>query len=234
MAADAHSSATPRCRTPASRDDPVRSAHVRLDLDGPCGPADGSGARRGFMAFPALMLTLERTGITDVGTLNQASQRADALGQIGDDRARRVAILQFQSLLGILERMSRGGLSKEQSDSILRSLCADRTFQPGYDGRLSAWVRKELLPRLRPVAVETSDHDRGHASRSDGRRRCRRRSDARRRVGGPAVPRQRPASGSTAHAAHPPASGRPRADRGSRPGREVTWRRARSLRSRKR
>jgi hypothetical protein len=113
-----------------------------------------------YMAFPALMLTLERTGIRDVGVLNAAAARADALGHIGDERARRPAVLQFQAVLGILERMSRAGsLARARSESFVRSVTAVECSDRGYEGRFALWLSKEFLPGLRAVEIETRDQN---------------------------------------------------------------------------
>jgi len=115
-------------------------------------------ALRAHMVFPALMMTLERAGVTTVATMTAAGARAHALNEIGDEQKRRVAVLQFQAALGILERMGRaGGLTRVSVDSLISGLALIDSSKRGYEGRLAAWVRKDLLPRVRPAAIETPD-----------------------------------------------------------------------------
>jgi hypothetical protein len=113
---------------------------------------------RAFMAFPALMLTLERAGATSPSTMSAAATRAATLNEIADDQKQRVAILEFQGMLAILERMSlRGGLSRADADALIAGLARVETSRNGYDGKLAAWIRFDLLPKLRPAQGDTPD-----------------------------------------------------------------------------
>ena len=68
-----------------------------------------------FGAYPALMLTLESAGLTNAEALAAAATRADAIERIGDDRVRRLALMQFQSLVGVIERMRQREASRRPS-----------------------------------------------------------------------------------------------------------------------
>jgi hypothetical protein len=115
-------------------------------------------ALRAHMAFPALMATLERAGVRSTATMIPAIDRAIALNAIGDEQRRRAAIIEFQSALGILERMSRaGGLTTAQVSALITSLSQVETSNRGYEGRLAVWIRKDLLPGLHAASRDTAD-----------------------------------------------------------------------------
>jgi hypothetical protein len=126
------------------------------------GPRDGDAmalvAVRAHMTFPALMLTLERAGVRSTVTMTAAVARAEALNNIGDEHRRRGAILQFQAMVGILERMARsGGLSHSDVEGTITSLAQIETSNKGYEGRLATWIKSTLVPRLGRVPRETPD-----------------------------------------------------------------------------
>jgi hypothetical protein len=102
----------------------------------------------GFIAFPALMLELERIGIASVETITSAALRAKSLGEIRDEAARQVATLQFQAALGIVGRAARrGGLSADAAAARVSSLIALDVSDRGYEGRIASWIRHELVER---------------------------------------------------------------------------------------
>jgi hypothetical protein len=113
---------------------------------------------RGYNAFPALMQSLERAGVTNVTTLAVAADRARALNNVKDNERKDIAIEQFQATLGILERIVRGGsLSRPTAESLIGGLLRVDTTDKGYQGRLAAWIKSELIPRLPEAANETQD-----------------------------------------------------------------------------
>lgn len=114
-------------------------------------------ALRGFVAFPALMLTLERMDITDPLTLAAAAERADALDDVSAEAARREALLQFQATLGILQRIERTrrlepGAVNALTVSLLK---VEPSSKRGYEGRLAQWIRGTLVPAL-PASAAAS------------------------------------------------------------------------------
>jgi hypothetical protein len=116
-------------------------------------------ALQSYVAFPALMLTLERAGVRSLETINAAAVRAEALNEIGDLDRRRTAMLQFQAALGIVERMQRrGGLKKNSADTLVGGLARVPTTSRGYEGKLAGWIRSALLPSLYAVPQETQNH----------------------------------------------------------------------------
>jgi hypothetical protein len=113
-------------------------------------PAATTTALRGFASFPALMLTLERLGATHASTFAKAAHHAARLGAIESLPLRRSSVVGFQSALGIVERAHRAGvLTGSSAQSLANSLAALEVSQErGYEGRLSGWLRNELLRAL--------------------------------------------------------------------------------------
>jgi hypothetical protein len=106
---------------------------------------------RALSAFPALITTLERTGMTNPTLLASAASRAEALSRIGDDHLRRAATLQFQGAVAILTGARRAdSLTAAKTAALFTSLVALESAK-GYDTRLARWIQEELLPALPPV-----------------------------------------------------------------------------------
>jgi hypothetical protein len=115
-------------------------------------------ALRGFTAFPSLMLIMERIGTTSASALVRAARHAADLDAIKSDDAREAAILQFQAAMGIVERARRSGfLSREAVEAVVLSLTSlPVTRSEGYDTRLAAWIRSDLMPRLSKLDLNVS------------------------------------------------------------------------------
>ena len=115
-------------------------------------------ALRGYEAFPALMLALERMGVTEPSVLVTAAQRAHALDAIGSESIRRSAVIQFQGALGIVERARRAGaVSPIAAQALATSLCGiEVSGEKGYEGRLARWFRDSLLLTLRFVGEDAA------------------------------------------------------------------------------
>jgi hypothetical protein len=117
-----------------------------------------TNALRAQGAFPSLMLTLERAGVTAAGIMSAAAARARALNEIGDDSARTLALTEFQAALGILDRITRSGsVSRADADTLIGKLVAVEHANRGYGARLSSWFQKDLLPKLPEVSAESLD-----------------------------------------------------------------------------
>ncbi|HEY7499825.1 MAG TPA: hypothetical protein VH740_15000 [Vicinamibacterales bacterium] len=115
-------------------------------------------ALRAHLAFPSLLSTLERAGVRSAQTMVAAATRAESLTQIGDDDRRRVAILEFQAAVGILERMNRAGsLVRAQFEVMIADLSKIEPSGKGYEGKLGAWLKRELERRSRQMVDETAD-----------------------------------------------------------------------------
>jgi len=117
-----------------------------------------SSALRAHGAFPSLMATLERAGVTSAETMSAAAARAKALSDIGDDQARTLALTQFQASLGILDRIIRSGsLSRADADGLVTRLAMVEQTKNGYGARIAAWIQKDLLSKLPEISGESVD-----------------------------------------------------------------------------
>lgn len=110
------------------------------------------GALRGAAAFPALALTLERTGLTAPPIFAAAARTATALNGIRSEEWRRVAVAEFQSALAIIDRASRSGsIDRQAADTLTSSLIAlPVSVDRGYDSAFTEWLRRVFVPALPP------------------------------------------------------------------------------------
>lgn len=114
---------------------------------------------RGFMAMPALMLTLERMGVADAPSLLAAARQAHAINSIGNSSTREVVLLLFQSALGYLERgVHSRSLSAGQARMLVSSLVGIR-IEGGssYDERIAEWLRTSLFRAAPQPPLEATD-----------------------------------------------------------------------------
>ena len=103
-------------------------------------------ALRAHGAFPALIATLERAGVTAPGTISAAAARAHGVSDIGDDQSRTLALTFFQAAIGIIDRIVRSGsLSSAEADGLVTRLAAVDHSARGYAARIAAWIQKDLL-----------------------------------------------------------------------------------------
>jgi hypothetical protein len=117
-----------------------------------------ASALRGFIAFPALGLALERIGVTSTAILTRAALRAQALGEIRDHEARRTATALFQATLGILDRIAQNsGMPDDELAHAVSSLIAVETAPEGYGARIAAWLRTDLSDRRALAAADAPD-----------------------------------------------------------------------------
>jgi hypothetical protein len=119
-----------------SETDPSQDAHVVTAL-------------RGMLAFPAMMLTLERCGIKSPATLATAALQAHALNSVAREASRRAAITLFQASIGLIDRSAvMGGLTRESVSALVSSLLALDLSREGSLPQYSNWLRRDLLPAM--------------------------------------------------------------------------------------
>jgi hypothetical protein len=111
---------------------------------------DAVTALRGFGRYRALLLTLERMGVTDPPTLANAVRQAETLGAVRDPQAGTVLYCQFQGALALVERLSLvHRLSPRQAHALVNTLLR---VQPSgdfeYETRVAQWLESELLPAM--------------------------------------------------------------------------------------
>lgn len=112
-------------------------------------------ALRGAMAFPALALTLEQIGVTDVATYVAAARAAAALNAIRSPAWRAVAIAEFQSsLASVLRAIRWNGLDPEDGVALTSSLIGlPVSANQGYGDFFVHWLqqhRAAVLGREQP------------------------------------------------------------------------------------
>jgi hypothetical protein len=112
---------------------------------------------RGYAAFPALLIALERTGVAASTTFAGAAAHAARLGAIEALPIRRTSIAEFQAALVLVQRFAlSGALDIAQADRLILSLCSlDVSTSDGYGSRFSRWFRDELVKAL-PSTAERS------------------------------------------------------------------------------
>jgi hypothetical protein len=108
--------------------------------------------------FPALVMTLERTGVRRPATYAQAARRAVELESIGEPVQAVPLLAQFQGALVLLERMARtGAVAASEIDGLVSSLCTLKTSSGRYEGALAEWFETTLF---RALPRQSGDSDR--------------------------------------------------------------------------
>jgi len=109
-------------------------------------------------AYPALIATLERAGLSDVSVYAKAADRASRLSSISDDGRAARALSQFQAALALAARAAfRGSISTDVLSNIVASLSSVETTDRGdYEGRLVRWIETDLLSHVPPASASTT------------------------------------------------------------------------------
>src|SRR3982751_2492092 len=120
----------------------VLFAAGRLPPAGLPSSRDAAEAIRASAQYPALILTLERAGVTDLTVMAAAARRAAGLTASGDQEQATRALAQFQGLLAIVSRAgARQMLEPRAVTGLVASLVAVAPRKSGaYDGRLVCWL----------------------------------------------------------------------------------------------
>lgn len=105
---------------------------------------------RAFPLFQSLVSTLDRMGVQTPRTYATAVLNAASLNRMVEPEDARDALSQFQGALALLDRVRHArSLSGEAAADLAASAAAVRLHENlGYEGRMSAWVARELLPAL--------------------------------------------------------------------------------------
>jgi len=109
---------------------------------------DAVDAIRATAKYPALINSLERSGVRELPILASAVRRAAALSAIEDETRATRAITQYQGALAMIARSaSRGSLTADAASKLISSLSAIDTDEHGdYAGRLVSWLCGWLNP----------------------------------------------------------------------------------------
>ena len=105
---------------------------------------------RGFPLFQSLVSTLDRMGVQTPRTYATAVLNAASLNRMVEPEDARDALSQFQGALALLDRVRHvRSLSGEAAADLAASAATVRLHETrGYEGRMSGWVARELLPAL--------------------------------------------------------------------------------------
>ncbi len=112
--------------------------------------------------YPALVLSLERLGVTDPAVYRGAVLRAVALLGVHDVAAQGRSVAQFQSVLALLIQARRAGAIGAGEASRLVASVSEIPLGAGgdYEGRVAAWVDAHLRPLAsRPASAGGVDGD---------------------------------------------------------------------------
>ena len=119
--------------------------------------AEAATAVRGYIAYPSLLLTLERMEIPPA-LMIRAARRAQSLDVVHDEHDRRNAIVQFQGTLALLDRIATNrGLSRGAIEDAVASLVGVEVSAEGYQARIARWLRDDLSPLLPGLGTEGPD-----------------------------------------------------------------------------
>lgn len=107
-------------------------------------------ALRGFVVFPSLMLTLERTGVTTPGVYAAAARTADIFTLRLVERTARVGLVQFQGALNLVDRARVARtIDKNTAVRLVTSLVGLTPDEDGrYAGGICRWLDEEFIPAV--------------------------------------------------------------------------------------
>lgn len=105
---------------------------------------------RGFPLFQSLVSTLDRMGVQSPRTYATAVLNAASLNRLVEPHDARDALSQFQGAAALVDRIRHArSLSEAAAADLAASAAAVRLHETrGYEGRMSGWVARELLPAL--------------------------------------------------------------------------------------
>jgi hypothetical protein len=116
----------------------------------PSAAARVATALRGYVAFPALMISLERSGITEPAVFARAAEHAAQLHAIGSLPLRRTSVAEFQSAVALIERARRtGALDVPRAEGLVSSLTSlEVSPRVAYGTGFSRWLRDQFIGSL--------------------------------------------------------------------------------------
>jgi hypothetical protein len=105
---------------------------------------------RGYLSFPALMISLERSRVTSPDIFVCAAEHAARLTAIESPAVRKSSVMEFQAAIALIERLHRFGvLDDARASNLIRSVCSvEVSSRSGYGSRFSSWMRDGFLKAL--------------------------------------------------------------------------------------
>jgi hypothetical protein len=116
----------------------------------PSATGDVATALRGYVAFPALMIALERIGTSDPAIFVRVAEHAARLNAIDSFPLRKASIAEFQSAVALIERARRTGLlTLPRAETLVSSLASLQVSPRGaYGAGFSLWLRDQFIDGL--------------------------------------------------------------------------------------
>ncbi|MBE3134183.1 MAG: hypothetical protein IMZ55_11960, partial [Acidobacteria bacterium] len=107
-------------------------------------------ALRGFVRYRALMLTLERIGVSDPAIYAKAARYAAGLSAIGNPALAATTTVEFQGAMALIERARfRRALDLDAAGGLVVSLLNVPPSREGYfAGQIARWLDGQFLPAL--------------------------------------------------------------------------------------
>ncbi len=122
--------------------------------------ADVWRAAHAMMTAPALVLVLERIGLTDARDYASAVSRANALSRLARNADSPIALAQFQATLALADGLrARHAITGDTARQLVVSLVALEPEPQGYGPALVTWLRQQLLPALSTGPAGVQDED---------------------------------------------------------------------------
>jgi hypothetical protein len=110
---------------------------------------DAAIALRVRRLFPAVFVAMEGAGIRDAATFGIVGRHALQFDRLNDLVESPITLRQFQGTLALILSVTASGTwSPPAAASLLASLASVPLKAGRYDGALSAWLQKELLPSI--------------------------------------------------------------------------------------
>ena len=113
-------------------------------------PVEAAVAGRAFADVPALMLVLERMGVTNPQSFVRAAEAARALTEGAAGPNGEAALTTFQASVAIIDRaVARRSLDPREAATLLDEMCGLRDLgEPGGRRALTRWVGARLVPAM--------------------------------------------------------------------------------------
>jgi len=112
--------------------------------------ADLAWLVRGYRHYPALLLSLERLGITDVAVLKRMVTHAGRVTNFADDTAAlEIGLALYQAPLMLVTRARQArALDDQAAQTLVASLSGIEPARDGYGRAIARWFDTALLPAL--------------------------------------------------------------------------------------
>lgn len=120
--------------------------------------ADTIVALRVRRLFPAVFIAMERAGVRSAATFAAVGRHANGLDRLNDLESTPAVLQQFQGALALALRAAMAGTISQVELARLLDRLSDVPLTDGrYDGKLAAFIARELLPALGRTSGSAED-----------------------------------------------------------------------------